>query len=229
MKLVDREEWEKLQVVRCGIDPRAFAPPRVRTAGGPLRILTVARLVPGKGHALLLEALAALREQGVHTETTFVGDGPEREPLERLAAELDLDVRLAGAVGQDELPAYYEHAQLFCLPTFAEGLGVVLLEAMASGLPVVSARVMGVPEVVQDGETGVLVNPGRPGLLAGAIAWLADAPELRERMGRAGRRWVEDEFGIDEAADALAALLDGDVNAAGKAPDAEREPAVAAA
>jgi glycosyltransferase involved in cell wall biosynthesis len=208
MKLVGREEWDKLQVVPCGIDTRALDRLPHRPEAGPLRVLTVGRLVSGKGHAVLLDALASLRDRGIDTLATFVGDGPEREPLERLAEELRLDVRFAGAVGQDELPAYYADAQLFCLPTFAEGLGVVLLEAMATGLPVVSSLVMGVPEVV-DEESGLLVLPGRADLLADAIARLADAPSLRRRMGLAGRRRVVEEFSLDRQGATVAALLGG--------------------
>lgn len=228
MKLVDRGEWNKLHVVRCGIDRRALEPPERRAPGGPLRLLTVGRLVPGKGHAVLLDALALLRDDGIDTLTTFVGDGPEREPLERLAAELRLDVRFAGAVGQDELRAFYDDAQLFCLPTFAEGLGVVLLEAMACGLPVVSTQVMGVPEVVDDGETGLLVGAGRADLLADALARLATQPELRERMGRAGRRRVVEQFDVERQAESVAALL-GAARPVARHEVADGEPAFAAA
>jgi glycosyltransferase involved in cell wall biosynthesis len=231
MKLVGRDEWEKLQVVPCGIDMRSLARLPHRPPGGPLRILTVGRLVPGKGHAVLLEALASLRHQGIQTLATFVGDGPEREPLERLAEELRLDVRFAGAVGQDELGAYYENAQLFCLPTFAEGLGVVLLEAMGHGLAVVSTRVMGVPEVVDDGETGLLVLPGRADLLADAIARLGAASDLRERMGLAGRRRVVEEFGLERQGASVARLLAGAVSGtqADTADGEAAEPEAAAA
>jgi len=207
MKLVEGGQWDKLEVVRCGVDPAALEPPARRPGGDPLRVLSVGRLVPGKGHRVLLDALARLRDEGIHTVTTLVGDGPERESLERVAAELRLDVRFAGAAGQDELRPYYADAQLFCLPTFAEGLGVVLIEAMACALPVVSTRVMGVPEVVEDGETGLLVSPGRPDLLAGALARLALAPELREQMGAAGRRRALREFDIGRQGEALAALF----------------------
>ena len=228
MKLVERGDWSKLRVVRCGVDAGAVARPVRRADGGPLRVLSVGRLVRGKGHAVLLDALARLRDDGVETLTTLVGDGPERGPLERLAAELRLDVRFAGAVGQDEVRAFYEDAELFCLPTFAEGLGVVLLEAMAFGLPVVSTLVMGVPEVVEDGETGLLVRPGRPDLLAEALVRLAAAPELRDRMGRAGRRCVLEEFDVHRQAERVAALLKSPGAAFDSEVD-EREPAAAAA
>jgi glycosyltransferase involved in cell wall biosynthesis len=233
LKLVERDHWDKLHVVPCGIETRSLEPPPRRPAGGPLRILTVGRLVPGKGHALLLEALASLRDQGMRTLATFAGQGPERAALEQLAADLRLDVRFAGAVGQDELGAYYDDAQLFCLPTLAEGLGVVLLEAMAHGLPVVSTRVMGVPEVVDEGETGLLVLPGRADLLADAIARLGAAPDLRDRMGLAGRRRVEEEFALERQGAALAGLLTGAISAmrsnAAAQEAAEPEAAAAAA
>jgi glycosyltransferase involved in cell wall biosynthesis len=196
MKLVDRAEWHKLEVVPCGIDTGALPSLPYRPKIGPLRILTVGRLVPGKGHAVLLEALAGLRDRGIETIATFVGDGPEREPLEQLAADLRLDVRFAGAVGQHELGAYYLDAQVFCLPTFAEGLGVVLIEAMGHGLPVVSTRVMGVPEVVEEGETGLLVLPGRADQLADAIAHL-EAPAERQRMALAGRARAASHFSLE--------------------------------
>lgn len=209
MRLVPHEEWRKLQVVRCGVDARQFHASTARDGGGPLRLLTVAQLTRRKGHAVLLEALALLRDAGVEVTATFVGDGPEREWLERLATERRLDVRFAGAVGQSDIGAYYADAQLFCLPTFAEGLPVVLLEAMASALPVVTTAVMGIPELVEDGETGLLVSPGRADLLAAAIARLAVAPELRERMGAAGRRLVAEELGLARSAGALIELVWG--------------------
>jgi colanic acid/amylovoran biosynthesis glycosyltransferase len=233
MKLVGREEWEKLQVVRCGIDTGKFSSAQREHRGGPLRLLTVGRLVPGKGHALLLEALYALRARGVEVEATFVGDGPERAGLEQLAQELLLhrQVRFAGAVGQDELPEWYARADAFCLPTLAEGLGVVLLEAMASGLPVVSTRVMGVPEVVEDGATGLLVSPGRVDELADALERLAASPELCERLGRHGRMRVDTEFALDAATTRLIELFETSLPgiSTGLSPPAQKERAPAAA
>jgi glycosyltransferase involved in cell wall biosynthesis len=142
-------------------------------------------------------------------------------------------VRFAGAVGQDELPGWYERADAFCLPTLAEGLGVVLLEAMAAGLPVVSTRVMGVPEVVDDEATGLLVSPGRVDELADALERLAASPDLCERLGRHGRMRVDTEFALDAATTRLIELFETTVPgiSIGLSPPAPegREPAAAAA
>jgi glycosyltransferase involved in cell wall biosynthesis len=227
MKLVDRAEWHKLEVVPCGIDTDALPALPYRPKIGPLRVLTVGRLVPGKGHAVLLEALADLRDRGIETIATFVGNGPEREPLERLADELRLDVRFAGAVGQDELGAYYLDAQIFCLPTFAEGLGVVLIEAMGHGLPVVSTRVMGVPEVVDEGETGLLVLPGRADELADAIARL-EAPAERQRMALAARERAGTHFRLDRQGAEVERILCGGGGDPAPGPEAEAQTAAAA-
>jgi colanic acid/amylovoran biosynthesis glycosyltransferase len=231
MRLVEREEWPKLQVAHCGIDARAFRPARRGVREGSLHILCVGRLVPGKGQSLLIEALTRLPGADV----TLVGEGPERTALERLAHEAGVGerVRFAGAVGQDTLPALYERAEVFCLPTFAEGLPVVVMEAMAAGLPVVSTRVMGVPELVDDGVTGLLVAPGRADELGAALARLAADPALRARMGDAGRARVTREFDLGAAAARLAELFELTVlgNTTGLSPPAlgEREPEPAAA
>lgn len=203
MALMEPHSWDKLRVVHCGIGVAEFAselPSRNGTAD--VEVLTVGRLVPVKGHPVLLEALAELRGRGLAVRATIVGEGPQRAGLERMAARLGLSgsVRFTGAVGQDDIRPHYERADLFCLPSFAEGLPVVAMEAMAMGLPVVATRIMGIPEIVEEGETGLLVPPARSDLLADAIARLAQDPELRASMGAAGRRKVEAEFDSERTA-----------------------------
>ncbi|MBV9604079.1 MAG: glycosyltransferase, partial [Solirubrobacterales bacterium] len=100
----------------------------------------------------------------------------------------------------------YQQADMFCLPSFAEGLPGVLMEAMAMGLPVIATRIMGIPEIVEDGVSGRLVAPGRADALAGALLELLGDPELRSSMGKAGRRRVEKEYDIRRSASALAQL-----------------------
>jgi glycosyltransferase involved in cell wall biosynthesis len=211
MSIVDQVHWTKLHVVHCGVDVREFRP-----AGGsahdrgPVKILAVGRLLPLKGHAVLLEAAARLVSDGAPVQITIVGDGHERARLEQLAARLgvDRDVRFAGAVGRDVLPDYYAQADIFCLPSFAEGVPVVLMEAMAAGLPVVATRVAGIPELIRDEQSGLLVSPGRPDLLFAALRRLVESASLRRRIGTAGRARVETEFEVRSCARQLATLMD---------------------
>jgi glycosyltransferase involved in cell wall biosynthesis len=206
MALVDHSCWEKIRVVHCGVDPRAFAPvsPGERRHG-PLRILNVSRLAPTKGNAVLLEAIADLARRGVDVAATVVGDGVERDRLERLAARLGVGERVtfAGAVGQDVIRQYYLDADVFCLPSFAEGVPIVLMEAMAMQLPVVATRVMGVGELVEDRVNGLLLPPGRSDLLADAVASLAADADLRQRLGQSGRQKVLADFALDASAEQL--------------------------
>lgn len=184
---------DHFHVVRLGIDPDAIAFREPRADAAPLRILNVARMAPPKGHAVLLEALAAL---DVPFEATLVGDGPERPAIESLATRLGLDgrVRFTGALPADRTLELYREAHVFCLPSFAEGLPVVFMEAMAAGVPVVASRASGTPELVEDGVTGLLVEPGEPQQVAQALARLAADPELRRRLARAGRERVEADY-----------------------------------
>ena len=200
---IEEEHWPKVKVVHLGVDGRRLEPPESRAHAGPaLRIVTVGRLVPVKGHAKLIEAAAELRARGVPVEVTLVGGGPRRDALERLAAQLGVadSVTFTGSLGHDDVLRHYAEADLFCLPSFGEGLPVVLMEAMAMELPVVASRIMGIPELVEDGEAGLLVTPGRSDFLADAIAELARDPERRRRMGQAGRRKVLADFDLDASA-----------------------------
>jgi glycosyltransferase involved in cell wall biosynthesis len=203
MGMVEYEHWQKLHVVHCGVDPAEFAPSEHAPApAGPVRVLNVARLTERKGHHLLLEASARVRAEGVDLRVTIVGDGPERDNLARHARELGIDsaVELAGAVGQDRIRSFYDAADLFCVPSFAEGVPVVLMEAMAMELPVVATSVMGIPELVEDGVHGRLVQPGRADALADALRALAADAEVRAAMGRRGREKVLAEFDVHGSA-----------------------------
>lgn len=211
MGFIPEEVWPRLRVVHCGVDPAEFDPDRAQrgAADSAFRILYVGRLVPFKGQAILLEALALVRAEGVDARLTLIGEGPSREKLERRAAALGLSgaVTFAGAVGQDEIRSYYAEADVFCLPSFAEGVPVVLMEAMAMQVPVVTSRVMGIGELVDDGESGLLVRPGRVDELEAALMNLARDPELRERLGRRGRDRIVAEFDVRESGRRLARIF----------------------
>jgi colanic acid/amylovoran biosynthesis glycosyltransferase len=210
MGLLPLGEWAKLHVVRCGVEVSVFDGPRAPAADeGELRILNVAQLERRKGHAVLIEAVAQLALAGIPVRATIVGEGPERPALERLCRKLGVTdrVALAGAVGQDRIRDYYSRADVFCLPSFAEGVPVVLMEAMAMQLPVVATRIMGVPELVEHEASGLLVAPGRPEELVAALSELAASPPLRRRLGEKGRQVVAERYDVDESARTLAALL----------------------
>ena len=203
MSLVGTSHWEKLQVVHCGLDPALFSRNESRGGDGLLEVLTVGRLVPVKGQTLLMESIAELGRRGVDARLTIVGDGPQRSELHGLAERLGISDRvdLPGAVGQGEIRAYYERADLFALPSFAEGLPVVLMEAMAMELPVVASRITGIPELVNEGISGLLVVPGRRDDLTGALEEILTAPtDRRRQMGRAGREKVLAEFDLASTA-----------------------------
>jgi colanic acid/amylovoran biosynthesis glycosyltransferase len=210
MALVEEKHWTKLHVVHCGVEPERFArvgdPPP-----GRARIVCVGRLVPPKGQALLLRAMLRLAERGVDAELELVGDGPSREALTLLAADLGLHdrVRFSGAIGQDVIAKHYEAATVFCLPSLSEGVPVVLMEAMACGRPVVAPAIAGVRELVRDGDTGVLVSPGRDDALADALEMLLGDPDLRRRLGEAGRRHITAFYNVDQSAGLLSELFAG--------------------
>jgi colanic acid/amylovoran biosynthesis glycosyltransferase len=213
MMFSEAGQWDKMSVVHCGVDLGEFAPPAADAAtaeeGDAVNLLCVGRMVHLKGYSLVVEAVAELRRRGVDLNATFVGEGPSRAEVEAAAeaAGIAAHVTFAGAVAQDVMHEYYERADIFCMSSFAEGLPVVLIEAMAMGLPVVSTRVAAIPELVEEGVSGLLVPPARADLLADAVETLARDPERRREMGRAGRRKVAAEFDVHRSAEQIHATF----------------------
>lgn len=210
LALVDEDQWEKIHVVHCGVDPSVFAPSSHRLRAVGANVLCVGRLTRIKGQAVLLEAVRLLRERGVPLHATIVGDGPKRADYERIARQQGLGdaVAFKGAIGQDAIRAEFAAADVFCLSSFAEGVPVVLMEAMAMGKPVVAPRIMGVAELVEEGVSGLLVAPGRPDLFADALEQLLGNADLRERLGQAGRARILDAFDAGREAARLQALFE---------------------
>jgi glycosyltransferase involved in cell wall biosynthesis len=201
MGLVEQPDWPKLRVVHCGVDPNVFTPVGhgdVET----LRVLNVGRLVSVKGQAVLIDAVDLVRQRGVSVHLTIVGEGPTRPELERVIAgsEMGALVKLVGAVGQEEILELYRHSDVFCLSSFAEGVPVVLMEAMAQEIPVVAPAIMGIPELVEHGVSGLLTRPARADEIADGIVELAGSRELRATLGRRAREKVIAEFDIDGCA-----------------------------
>lgn len=211
---------QRLALVPEGIDLELWQPsadPGVLTEldgrREPFTVLCVARQYPRKRIIDLIEAFALVTAREPRARLVVIGDGPEHAALaERLQQRgLQNSVRLLGALAEDaEVRAWYGRASLFCLPSEQEGFGIVFLEAMASGLPVVSTTAAAIPEVVPDGEAGLLVPPRDPAALAEALLRLLQDPALRARMRDAGRRHAR-RYSWDRVADrfleAVAPLL----------------------
>ncbi len=198
---VGRVSRRRSSVIYNGVEPERFAPERgAGRRGRELALVCVARLAPEKGHDVLLRALAALAGEGRQVRLDIIGDGPERAALEALARQLGVASRVRFLGRRDDVPKLLGEADAFVLPSLSEAFPLTVLEAMASGLPVVATAVGGVPEAVRDGETGLMVAPGEPGELAGALARVLDDGELARSMGRAGRRRVEELFSLEATA-----------------------------
>jgi len=205
-----------IHVVRYWIEPSAYPfRPREPHANGPVRALCVASLQTYKGHEVLFTALARGGERLRRIELDLVGSGELRQQLERLAERLGLTarVRFLGARTENQVIEHLDQADLFVLPSIVdsegsmEGLPNVLIEALACGLPVVTTRLSGIPELVIDGVTGVLAEPGDPDALAAALERVLDDPDAARRWAEAGRARVEREFDIKDSAARLAALF----------------------
>lgn len=207
MAFLPEDHWAKLTVVRCGVDPEDYAPVSETAPDREpeVNVLTVGRLDRMKGMPLLVEAVGRLRAGGQRVRLTIVGDGPSRRALEHDARALGIAdaITWAGAVGSDRMPEYYRSADIFCLPSFAEGVPIVLMEAMASSVPVVATRITGIPELIRNEESGLLVTASRVDELADAIGRLVASPQLRESLGSGGRARVVEDYSIARSASEL--------------------------
>ncbi|MDW8808071.1 glycosyltransferase family 4 protein [Streptomyces scabiei] len=206
-----------------GVDEKTFHPgsggaevrARLGLTDRPV-VVCVSRLVPRKGQDTLIRAMPGILAEEPETVLLVVGGGPYEKELRRLADETGVggSVRFTGAVPWAELPAHYGAGDVFAMPCRTrrggldvEGLGIVYLEASATGLPVVAGDSGGAPDAVLDGETGWVVRGGSPDEAADRITTLLGDRELRERMGQRGREWVEEKWRWDLLAETLTSLL----------------------
>jgi glycosyltransferase involved in cell wall biosynthesis len=220
--LVPAEHWHKVHLVYHGADLTAFStylrgdrPTGLISAEAAPVILSVGRLVPKKGMRCLISACALLRDRGVAFRCEIVGTGPLRNDLQRQIDDLSLGgkVILLGAMTHDDLVDVYGQATAFALvPQIAEngdrdGIPNVLVEAMAAGLPVVSTSVSGIPELIEDGRTGLLVPPNDPHAAAAALERLLQDSVARRQVSTAAQRQLKERFECWESTKAIHALL----------------------
>jgi colanic acid/amylovoran biosynthesis glycosyltransferase len=186
------DQWDKIKVVHCGIEPARFPDPTPLPDGGP-RFVAIGRFVEQKGQLLALEAMATLTRTHPHAHLTLIGDGEMRPLIEARISALGLrdHVTLTGWVDEPRILAELQAAHALLMPSFAEGLPMVIMEAMAAGRLVIATYIAGIPELVQPGKTGWLVPPGDAQALSAAMADLAQtAPQDLEEMATFARARV---------------------------------------
>lgn len=195
-------------MIPAGADLDAVVPPTHPTLEGPLRLLFVGRLVNQKGLDVLFKALATMKD---HTDwsLTIAGEGPLKDELALASYSLGINDRVVfrGWLERDHIPAVYEQADVFVLPSRDEGMPNAMLEAMAAGLPVIGSRVAGLEEVILDGETGLLVPPEDADALAQALRTLIEDRDRTFELSQAARKRVVEKFGWERAAASYLTLL----------------------
>ena len=189
--------WDRLHIVHCGVDPDLYKPSQAQRLGC-LRLLTVGRLHPIKGYELLLRACALLAKEGLAWELNLVGDGPLLAHLQGLADLLGIQDRVifSGAIGQDQIGAHFDRADVMVVSSFMEGIPVVLMEAMSKRLAVVTTQVGGIVELVRNGIDGIYASPGSVESLANAIRPLAMQPSEAAKFGESARDRVIEDFSV---------------------------------
>lgn len=204
---------EAIRMIPNGVAMPAADPARVAALSerldlpdGHVVVGTVASLTPKKGHAYLVEALALLAARDVPCTLVLAGDGPMRPAIEQLAERLGVSSRVRLLGEAERVADVLELTDIFVLPSLVEGMPLALLEAMRVGRAVVATRVGGVPELVRDGDNGVLVEPADAEALADAIAALAADPARRDHLGDRARATVERDYTEERYVDALAGL-----------------------
>ncbi|MCB0167209.1 MAG: glycosyltransferase family 4 protein [Anaerolineae bacterium] len=226
-KLMGRDDDNhKMHTVHYGLSVNSFVPPAAKPNNPIPIILLVSQLAERKGTPYLVKACKILKDRGLKFRCIIAGEGPERPIIEDLIAQNDLagEVEMVGAVYQEQLRQYLNQADIFTLPCIVasngdiDGIPNVLMEAMATEIPVISTYVSGIPELIENEECGLLVNEKDETALAEALQRLLENPTLRAELGRRGRQKVIQEFNIDRNAERLASLFERYVQHPAKPP-----------
>lgn len=214
MRIASPAYWDRFETVRLGIRPTLLPERTSHGDPNPLQIIMVGRLVPTKGPLLLLQAVERVRDSGVAVSLTLVGDGAERSHLEAFIRDHDMRdiVTLTGALNHDQTLSRVAAADMFVLASFAEGIPVSLMEAMALGVPCISTYIAGIPELIENERDGILVPAGSMDELTEAILRLARDSGLRRRLAEAACNRILREYSLIDNLKLLAATLDRHLN-----------------
>ena len=210
MMVTEADAWHRFDVVHCGVDPARFVPDPPERSADHFTVLFVGRLGSEKGLPLIVDALGMLQQRVDPMRVRFlvVGDGPLRDDVAERCAQLGVDVEIAGAVGQHEIAAYYHRADTFCMASFREGIPVVLMEAMACEIPCVAPHITAIPELIEEGVTGLTATAGRADEIADRLERYATDPDFAVGVGKAGREKVLAEFTTADTIVGMAEFFD---------------------
>jgi glycosyltransferase involved in cell wall biosynthesis len=214
---------DRIHTIPNGVDCRLFASPRREAPEGPRRVITVANLRPEKGHDTLIAAASTIVGRRRDAEFFIVGDGPLRSSLERQVQVRGLASRFHFLGERDDVPRLLAEADLFVLPSRSEACPNGVLEAMAAGLPVVASRAGGIPELIDSGVDGMLVEPNAPAALATTVLDVMNQPALAASLGRAAAEKAERRFSLDRMVSSFEGLYLAKLQrrAVSREPDAE--------
>jgi glycosyltransferase involved in cell wall biosynthesis len=209
MKYTAFSEWDKIHINYLGVDTALFSPAPETTDNNTPVLLCVGRLVNAKGQGVLIQAAKILIGRGIRFHLQFVGDGPDKANLEQFSAahQLSAQINFLGKVNHDQIQTLQQKADIFVLPSFAEGIPIVLMEAMACGTPCVTTHITGIPELFTHNHDGLLVRPGNALMLADALELLIPQPETRERLKTAALSTVKEKWCIHQSNQRLAQLF----------------------
>ncbi len=194
--LLPPSEWPKLHVVHCGIDLHRFNAQARHRLSSPLRLFALGRLAPEKGFPVLLQSCAMLKKEGFSFNLRIGGTGPMREELQAMIknADLEKDIELIGPINSNQVKTEMENTDVFALPSFQEGLPIVLMEAMASRRIVIANRLAGIPEMIRDGENGFITDPMDPLSFAKKIMALEADQSVLQSVAETARQTIQLQF-----------------------------------
>jgi glycosyltransferase involved in cell wall biosynthesis len=207
MRAAPYDQWKKIEICRLGIDPALFPPRPFRDWPGPFEFLCVGGMASPRAFQFILQALAMAAPRDVILR--FVGDGPDRPMLERLARELGIADRVVfdGWKHQNQLREIYARTDAFVFSSFAEGIPVVLMEAMAMGIPCIAPVIGGIPELIRDGVDGLLFAASDTGALALAISRLIEDPALCRSLGASAHARILESYDLNRNIEILAGIF----------------------
>jgi glycosyltransferase involved in cell wall biosynthesis len=200
MRILSPEMWKKIDVVALGVDPSIYIPQVFIETPSLFEILCVGRLTISKGQEILIHSVVKILKLGKNVRLRLVGDGPDRSRLEECVNSLGCQksIIFEGALNVEKTLEAYKLTHIFALTSFAEGLPVVLMEAMSMEIPCVATSINGIPELIKNEGNGLLVNCSNIEETTKALLRLLDDSSLRLKLGKAGRQTIQEKYNLNE-------------------------------